>query len=167
MSALRLGLGLLVAALLWIGGRALVDALASDESKIRGRIETACEGFGNTRMDPVLELLARDFQDETSGFDRSDVREGVAAIFFQAKDPATKGFPYRARLVPDSLDIAVEAAEPPRARVRFTVEVLDTRGGNERIAWSAAIDGAFVEGEDGWQMRRSTHTTTQGNWRLR
>lgn len=167
MSALRLGLGLLVAALLWIGGRALVDALASDETKIRRRIETACEGFGDTRMDPVLDLLARDFVDETSGFERANVREGVAAIFFQSKDPQTKGFPYRARLVPESLDVAVEPSDPPEARVRFTVEVVDTRGGGERTAWSAAIDGAFVDGEDGWQMRRSTHTTTKGNWRLR
>lgn len=167
MSALRIGIGLLVLALLWIGGRALVDALASDETKIRRRIETACEGFDDTRMDPLLELLARDFQDETSGFDRANVREGVAAIFFQAKDPATKGFPYRARLLPDSLDVVVEPDEPPRARVRFTIEVVDTRGGGERAAWSAEIDGAFVDGDDGWQMRRSTHTTTKGNWRLR
>lgn len=164
----RIAFLLIGVALLWLGGRALWLALRSDEDEIRTRLEAACEGFGEARMNPILEFLSPAFVDETSGFHRDDVRAAIAGAFFQEKDPVTKGFPYRAAVVPDSLAIDVAARpEGGTAEVRFSVRITDTRGGEERTAWEFALKGSLQDGDDGWQLVRATHDTSSGNWKLR
>jgi len=160
----KVGLLLIGVSVLLLGGRALLRALASDESKIRMRLEEACEGFGDARMNPILEFLARDFVDETSGFHRDDVRGAVAAAFFQEKDPQTKKFPYRAEVVPETLTVAVEAES---ARVAFVIRIVNTAGDARRTAWEFAVDGTMRDGDDGWQLARCTHDTRSGSSRLR
>jgi hypothetical protein len=163
----RLGVTIIATACLWFGGRAIVRWLASDETKIRWRIESACEGFGATRMDPILELFAREFRDETSGATRDDLRAGIAAAFFQEKDPQTKKFPYRAVVPREELSIEVSKSDPKTATVRFLTRIVDTRGGKERIAWEFRANGAFKHGDDGWQLVSTSHVTSTGNSRLR
>jgi hypothetical protein len=154
-------------ALAWIGGRALIEGLRSDEAKIQAKLEAACAGFGDARMNPILDFLARDFVDETSGFHREDIRAAIAGAFFSEKDPETKGFPYRATVVPDAL--VIEAGKPAAesAEVRFTIRITDTRGGTERVAWEFALKGVMTKGDDGWQLVRASHQTASGNWKLR
>lgn len=163
----RIALALIVVALAWLGGRALFDALRSDEAKIRARLEGACEGFSEARMNPILEFLAPQFVDETSGFHRDDVRAAIASAFFQEKDPATKRFPYRATVVPETLAIAVAEPDGGTADVRFSIRITDTRGGNERTAWEFALKGSMREGDDGWQLVQASHDTASGSWKLR
>jgi hypothetical protein len=163
----RIALALVAVALAWIGGRALFDALRSDESKIRARIEAACEGFGATRMNPVLELFAQDFVDETSGFHREDVRRAVAGAFFSEKDPKTRGFPHRAALVPDSLVIERAQDSSDKAAVRFAIRITDTSGDSERTSLEFTVAGTMVDGDDGWQLARVTHDRVAGSWKLR
>lgn len=163
----RIALALVVVALAWIGGRTLLDVLRSDEDKIRIRLEAACEGFGDARMNPILDFLARDFVDETSGFHRDDVRAAVASAFFSEKDPETKAFPYRASVVPESLAIHVAEPDHASAEIRFSIRITDTRGGKERAAWEFALEGTMADGDDGWQLRNATHDTLSGNWKLR
>jgi len=163
----RIALGLIVVALAWIGGHALFDVLRSHEDKIRNRLEAACEGFGEARMNPILESLSRDFVDETSGFHRDDVRAAIASAFFSEKDPETRAFPYRAGVVPDTLVIQVAKPEAQSAEVRFTIRITDTRGGQERVAWEFALAGTMSNGDDGWQLSHATHGTSSGSWKLR
>src|SRR3984885_8456734 len=77
----KIAIALIAVAIAWFGGRALVHALASDETKIRWKLEDACEGFSNARMSPILDFLAHEFVDETSGYHRDDVRAAVAGAF--------------------------------------------------------------------------------------
>lgn len=162
----KIGLVLMAVAVLVLGGRALLRALASDETKIRLALEEACEGFGSARMDPVLAFVARDFVDDTTGFEREDLRAALASAFFQEKDPATKGFPYRASAPPESVAVTVQP-DRGEATIRFLVRVVDVRGGGERTAWEFTVDGRMRRGDDGWQLVRSTHETRTGSARLK
>jgi hypothetical protein len=163
----KLALLLIAVSLAWIGARALHGFFQSDEAKIRARLEAACAGFGDARMNPILEFLAPQFVDETSGFHRDDVRAAIASAFFSEKDPATRGFPYRASVVADSLVVDVAKPAGKSAEVRFSVRIVDTRGGGERLAWQFSVAGTMTIGEDGWQLSRATHDTVSGTWKLR
>ncbi|MBL8859194.1 MAG: hypothetical protein JNL28_11850 [Planctomycetes bacterium] len=163
----KIAFALVVGALLWIGVRAIVGAFASDEDRITARLEAACEGFGATRMNPILEFLAPTFVDETSGFRREDVRGAIASAFFGERDPETKAFPYRASVVPDSLVIQVARPAAETAEIAFKIRITDTRGGAERVAWEFGLRGTLTNAESGWQLVRATHDTASGSWKLR
>jgi hypothetical protein len=162
-----IGLALVALGLLAALVRVLVVTFASDETKIRWVLEDAAEGFGDARANPVLDALARDFQDETSGYTREDLRGPLAAVFFQEKDPETKGFPYRLEIAEEALEIAVTDGEPATAHVAFPVVIVDTRGGARREAWAFRVEGRMEERDDGWVFVRTTHATTGGSMRLR
>jgi hypothetical protein len=162
----KIGLALVALGLLAALVRVLVLTLVSDETRIRWVIQDAVEGFGNARANPVLDALARDFQDETSGFTREDLRGPLAAVFFQEKDPQTKGFPYRLEIAA-AIEIAVTDGEPAEANVAFPAVIVDTRGGARREAWAFRVEGRMEEREDGWVFVRTTHETTGGSARLR
>ncbi len=163
----KIGIALVVLGLLAVGVRYLVLTLVSDETKIRWAIQDAAEGFGNARANPVLELLARDFEDQPSGYKREDIRGPLAAVFFQEKDPETKGFPYRLEIADEAIQIVVVKGEPDSATVSFPGKIVDTRGGKRRDAWSFEIEGRMEEREDGWCFVTTTHRTLDGSFRLR
>lgn len=159
----KIGLALVAAGVLWLGIRALVRALASDATRIRWNIEDACEGFSDARMAPILDVLARDFVDDTAGARRDDVRTGAAYEFFTEKDPRTRQFPLRAELVPGSLLVDVKDGSPRTAQARFTIRVTDTRGGGARTVWEFRVTGSMIDGDEGWQLTRSTHQDLAGD----
>lgn len=163
----RVGVALLVLGLLAAGIRWLVLTLESDESKIRRAIADAAEGFDDTRVGPILDVLAREFEDETSGFRRDDLRAALAAAFFQEKDPETRGFPWRCVIDADAIEITVESGDPDRAVVAFPGRIVAARGDDPREAWSFRVEGRMEERDDGWCFVTTTHTTLKGSARLR
>ncbi len=163
----RIGIALVAAGLVAALARYLVHALAADETRILWAIQDAAEGFGEARMDPVLDVLSRDFVDETSGFRREDLRGALASVFFTEKDPKSKGFPYRCEISADSVTIAIEKGEPDRALVTLAAQIVDTRGDDRREAWTVQIGGRMEEREDGWCFVATTHETLAGSMRLR
>lgn len=163
----KIGFALVAIALVYFGARALIRGFASDETKIRTGLEAACKGFSDARMNPILEFLARDFREETTGFDRENLRTVVVGAFMSEKDPVTRGFPYRAAVVPDSLVIDVEKPAATKASIAFKVRITDMRGDGERTAWEFHVDGTMRKGDDGWQMSRAKHDTDAGHWTLK
>lgn len=163
----KLGLALVALAVVWLAGRAIYRALASDETKIRWKIEDARQGFENTRMDPILDLFTRDYHDESLGFTRDDLRAGLASVFFQEKDPTTKGFPFRAEIPAEDLSIEVGADGAKTARVKMRVKITDTRKGESAAAWEFRVDAKLTDGDDGWRITQSSNETLRGNSRLK
>ena len=163
----NIGLALVSIAILWLGGRAIYRALASDETKIRWKIEDARQGFENTRMDPILDLFARDYRDESLGFSRDDLRAGLASVFFQEKDPATKGFPFRAEIPAEDLSIEIGADGAQTARVKMRVRIRDVRKGDNGMAWEFRVDAQLANGDDGWRITHTTNDTIRGSSRLK
>ncbi len=163
----KIGIALVGLGLLAVLTRFLVHALASDETKIRWAITAAAEGFGESSMDPVLAVLAREFSDETSGFRREDLRGALASAFFTMKDPRTKAFPYACEIPLETLEIAATKGDPDSAVVSFTGRIVDTTGGERRETWSFRVEGRMEEREDGWCFVTTTHETLAGSFRLR
>jgi len=156
----RILLVLAGALLLLLVGRAIVRALVSDETKIRWAIEDMREGFDETRMDPILVAFDERFHDETSGADRADVRQALAYLFFSAKDPETKGFPYRVEI--DVTKLAIDDSDPPAAECDLDARFLDFRGGEEKPAWEIAIHSRWTRGEYGWRIASTRYETKSG-----
>jgi hypothetical protein len=147
---------------LFLAGRALVRALASDETKIRWLVEDMADGFDRTRMDPILDGLAPDFVDQTSGANRQEVREALAYLFFNAKDERTKGFPYRVDVEIAQTTLARSESGPPSAECRVNARFRDIRGGKETTAWEIAVTAHLERGDGGWRIRRSSYATKSG-----
>jgi hypothetical protein len=154
----KIAFALIALAVLWTGGRALVHALASDETLIRWKFEDACEGFDHTRMSPILDFIAHDFVDQQTGSRRDDIRAGVASVFFSEKDPVTRKFPLRAQVVPETLSIAVDPTDKKSAQLRCTLRIVDTSGGKERLFKEFALVGKLKNGDDGWQLVETTRS---------
>jgi hypothetical protein len=158
----RVLLGLAGVLLLFLVGRAIVHALASDETKIRWLVEDMAKGFDETRMDPILVAFAEDFRDETSGADRRSLREGLAYLFLTAKDPATKAFPYRVEVAIRELAVDDAAPDSPTADCELDARFLDLRAGASDPTWEIAVTAHWVRGEYGWRIARSSYETRSG-----
>lgn len=157
----RLVLVVVVALALLLAGRALVHALASHETRIEWVIDDMIEGFNDTRMNPILDGLDREFLDDTWGADRDTVRAAAAHLFFNALDPQTKRFLFRAEWTKES--IAVTGDEAPRADVVFEARFFETKGEREELAWRVRVEGELHVNADGdWCFARTRTTTTEG-----
>ena len=153
---------LLAAALgLVLLGRALVRSFASDETRIRWLVEDMADGFDRTRMDPILAGIADDFRDKTSGCDRQELRQAIAYLFFTAKDPATKRFPYRveARLERLSID---RGGDDPSAECEVDARFLERLGDQESEAWRISLTARLQRGAAGWRIRSASWVTRAG-----
>lgn len=154
----RAALLVLAALGLALGMRAIVRGLASDETKIRRVVERMAEGFDRARMAPVLDGLALDYQDETSGATRPDLREALAYLFFEAVDEPTKRFAYRVEISIGRTKVERDAAE-----CDLDARFLELRGGREVPAWDVAITATLARGPDGWKIRRTKYATRSGS----
>lgn len=143
-------------------GRAIVRALVSDETKIRWLVEDMRDGFDRTRMDPILVAFAESFRDETSGADRSNVREAIAYLFLTAKDPQTKAFPYRVEVDVSKIGIDESSADAPTADCDLVVRFFDLRGSEEKLAWKIAIASHWIRGEYGWRIASTRYEEKAG-----
>jgi hypothetical protein len=155
----RFLLSALAAFAAFFGLRAIVHALASDETKIRWVVEDMASGFNDTRMSRVLGGLSKDFLDETWGADREMVRAGLAHMFFEEKDPETKHFLYRVDIPRDELAIDVQGES---ASMGFVANFYEVHGASEKLAWKARIHAALVKSSDGWKIRRSENKSIEG-----
>lgn len=155
----RFLLAALAAFAAFFGARAIVRALASDETKIRWVLEDMADGFNATRMSRVLGGLANDFLDETSGADRELVHAGLARLFFEEKDPETKRFLYRVEI--PKQDVSIER-DGETANVDLAATFFEVHGATEKLVWKARIHAAFAKTKDGWKIRRSENQTVEG-----
>jgi hypothetical protein len=142
---------------LFLAGRALVLGLASDETKIRRVVAHMADGFDRSQMTPILDGLTLDYEDETSGARRPDLREAVAYLFFEAVDESTKRFAYRVEV-----DVRRVAVDRETAECDLDARFLELRGGTESPAWDIAVNATFVHGSEGWRIRRTKYTTRSG-----
>jgi hypothetical protein len=147
---------------LFFGVRAIVHALASDETKIRWLLEDMTDGFNETRMNPILSGLAQEFVDDGSGARKDDVRAALAQLFLQRKDPQTKKFPFRARIEVE----AVRVQGTKSAESDFVLDVEESRGELWRAAWKARVHADLVQDSGDWFVQRTRVDTLEGQ-RLR
>jgi hypothetical protein len=105
---LKRALLLLVAlALLALGVRWLVRAFASDESRVRWRIEAMRDGFNDSELAPVVDALSPRFVETESGADVDKTEQALIYLYFQEIDAKSKSFALVAECEPRDWEIAV------------------------------------------------------------
>lgn len=147
---------------LLLAGRFLYLAFASDETRIRWKIERMADGFNDTRSNPCMEGLAKEYVDSPSGADRELVHQALVHLFFTAKDPETKKFLYRVEIPEEEVKTSVADGEPDTATLDALARFHEVRGDMHTLAWEIRFQGDLVEGEDGWQFVRTRHETLAG-----
>ena len=161
-SMKRALLALLALVVLFFGVRAVVRALASDETKIRGVLEDMTDGFNETRMNPVLAGLDAQFLDENLGADRDLVRAGLAQLFLQSKDAQTKKFPYRVTLPAEELKIVVQQGDPRTAEVELVALFEESHGETWKPTWKIHVEAQLALLPGGWRIRHTKTTELEG-----
>jgi hypothetical protein len=131
--------------------------MASDEARIRWRIDDALADFNDGRV-RAADALAPTFTDETSGLGREDVRGAIAFVVLRRPGPGGR-FGYR--LEP--------AAEPElqvgegTATVTLRLRLHDVRTDPPRLLWELEIEGELRRDDGDWQFTRSRHVTLAGD----
>lgn len=161
-SVRRLALLLSLAVVLGFGLRALVRALASDETRIRWRVEEMAEGFDATRMNPILAGLAHDFVDDGSGATKEELRAALAQAFLQRKDPVTKAFPWRVKLREGEPRARVAGGEPRTAEFDTELAFEESHGAEWTPCWRVRVHAELIDTDDGWKIRRTRVDTLDG-----
>ncbi len=147
---------------LFLAGRWIYSACASDETQIRWMIESMADGFNATRANPCLDGLAAGYVDTTSGADRELVHSALVHLFFTAKDETTKKFLYAVEMPEDELKISVSESDPPTATVDALARFHEVHGGERTPAWEIRFHGELAEGEGDWEFVRTQHETVSG-----
>jgi hypothetical protein len=138
-----------------------VHALASDETKIRWRIESMVDGFNRERAAPVMRGFHPDYRDASSDADRELVHSGIVSVFFRERDPETKRFRLRVEIPRDTLSIEV-AEDGSSAMASGVLTIFEQEQEGELVMWSTSFEGELQRGEDGFRFVSSRHETDEG-----
>ncbi len=158
---------LIAASALVLAARRLWVALASQETRIRWRLEEMAEGFNEQSLGACLRGVADDWRDEGSEVDRALLADSLRALFFQERDQGSGGFPYRAEIERDALAIELDPEDRGRARADITARFLVLAGEEWSPTWRVRV-GARLEkhAERGWQLSFTRHETLFSDGRL-
>lgn len=157
---------LLVLIALAAGGLLVVrlrTALASEETRIRWRLEAALEGFNDQRVAPCLRALAEDWR-HADGLSREELGDGLRYLFFSERRGT---FPHRVALEDETLSIEVSADPEGSAELEFVLvfETLDEE--TWTTSWRARVLARFVRGdEQGWRCAGSSSRTLESDGRF-
>jgi hypothetical protein len=158
----KIVLAVLAIAVLFFGGRALLRALVSDETKIGWVVDDMIEGFNETDNDQVREGLDVNFLDEAYGVDRELVRLALAHLFFNAKDPATKKFLYHAEHTLGPVAITKGESGAKSATTDLEVTFSKRKGDALEPAWKIRVHATLEQKDGRWRFFRTTTSTLSG-----
>jgi hypothetical protein len=150
----RLLLLALATVIVVLGVRALVRSLASDETKIRWRIESIVEAYNSGDVGDTIYPIAKDWRHDGSLFDREDMRRVLVAEFFQDRDPETKKLARRVEVDTDALVVEIDG---DTASAEFEASFSRLIKGEWIPGWRARITADFESGKNGWFVHASRH----------
>lgn len=158
----RVLLGLAGLVLLALAGRALVRALASDETRIRWLVGDAVHAFNETHTKGCLAPLADEWRHQPYGVDRELLKAALVRVFFQAVDPETKAFLFEAEVDTDAM--TVQVAEDGRTATIAGEALFSARRGDALDpTWRVRFSGELEKDpEKGWLVVRSAHENVEG-----
>ncbi len=150
---------LLATVIVVLGVRAIARSLASDETKIRWRIESMVEGYNTGDVGDAIGPLAKDWRHEDFPYDREAIRGGLIRESLQDRDRETGKLRRRVELDADTLSIQT-ADDTATLEVEASFQKLEGDEWTER--WRARISGDLRNGENGWFLFASRHEDLVG-----
>lgn len=143
---------------LLVGGRWLVHALASDETRIERLARGMRAGFDRGHAGDATGGLTSDWRHEGSTIDRQTLR---AALFrrFQLE----RGSERRTRVSFERDELAI-VIDPGGDTATLTAELHFERRDGEawRTVWRLRAEAELRDTEDGWRIVRSRHVNLEG-----
>lgn len=155
----KIFLGLTALAALYLGGRWLWRALASDETKIRWIVERMEAGYDRGKPGACIGPLAKDWRHQGYELDRELLRGALIQATLQDRDPQTKQLLTRVDVDPATLAIEVDG---DRARLSCLATFHRLRRGTWEETWRMRAEAELQDGEDGWEIVRSAHQDLRG-----
>jgi hypothetical protein len=134
--------------------------LASDETRIRWMIDAMLEGFNDGRAGSVVDALASDFRDTTSGADRETVRQALVYLVMTYRD-ANHDFRLKGEMDVVAIDVGDEEGGKT-GRAEVIVRFFETSKLSGEPVWEVKVEILLVKPESGWRIRRTTHDTLRG-----
>ena len=156
----RVALGVVAVWLVFVGARWGCRAFTPLEERIRSALEQGCEDFSEGETGDALLLFADGFQATPSGIDREELWE--AFRYLQLISLNRGGWPYAARLGPESLDVEV-AEDGVYAEVDVVLELEERTPADRTELWRVRVEGAMAEVDGRWQWVSATHTDLEGH----
>ncbi len=156
MKKIALILAALVLALLV--GRAVIRGMADEETKIRWLVQEEVEAFNATSVSGCMDLFTPEYQEITTGLDRSSLRHILLYVFQKYRDRDSREFLYSLAAPDELLDVTLRDEAETKARADFKV-VLSERGAP---VWTIRVLAELTRGEDGWRFVSSGHETVEG-----
>jgi hypothetical protein len=159
-----LSLGLLTVVFGGVGYWVYVKT-AAPEVRVGWFLDEMVDNFNRSRPGACAGGLSEDFRDETSGAGHREIHGYLVQLYLRARDPETKEFLYRVEAPADERQVDI-GEEPTTARAQLVARFHEIRrsGGivSEKLVWEVRIDADLRDGEDGWQVERTTHKSTHG-----
>lgn len=140
---------LLVLFLLGVAWKRAARALASDEERIRARLEEMTAAFDDTTLRGVLAGFHDDYRDAGSGDGREEVRDALRYLFFQTY--GADGADYTVEIPPDELIIDVDP-EGETARVALRAVFHRSRAGERETWWDARAVMRWTSAGGRWRI---------------
>ncbi len=163
----RVLLVLIAASALVLAVQRLWVALASEETRIRWRLQGMAQGFDEQSTGACLRGVAEGWRDEGSQVDRAQLADGLRVLFFRGRDAESGRFPYRAEIEREALSIEVDPADRGAARATFTARFLALSGEDWSPTWRVRVEGRLRKHpERGWQLVETRHETLLSDGRL-
>ena len=142
-------------------------ALASEETKIRWRLERMERGFNEAQLAACLKGIADDWRHADSGLGRAELADALRATFMQEIDPESRAFRYRVALDRETLAIELEPGREDRARVQLELAFEILERGAWTPTWRARVEAELARDEElGWRAEQSRHATLASDGRL-
>ena len=153
---------LLIACAVFIGWYCLLATIsffASDEAKITWKLEAMEAGYNEGVVRRVVGPLSENWRHDDHFYTKRDVQRGLAAEFFQGRDPKTKKLLRRVRLDWESLTIEVQGDQ-----AQISIEgVFERRVGETwEPKWAARFLGELLDGSQGWEFQSTQHEDLSG-----
>jgi len=154
---LTLLLGLVV---LVLGGRALFRALASEETKIRWRLERMEAGYDEGDVGDAIGPIATDWRHEGyPNATRDQVRAGLAHRTLTQRDRETKELRHRVDIDWETLEIEVDG---DRATSEFEVRFSELVNGEWIEGWHVRARCTWRHDPNGWFLHASSSEDIRG-----
>ena len=137
-----------------------MDALSSDETKIRWLLEGGVEAFNDVRPKSAVAPFADDWVDRTSGVRRDRLHTALVAMAFQERGHKSGIFPWVLTLPEERLMITVLGDD--RAKATFECVLTRNAKNGSETAWRFRVDAELRDGDDGWEITATEHETLEG-----
>ena len=149
--------GILVA---WYVVLATISFLASEETKIRWNLEAMEEAYNRGAAGGVVRHLGDGWRHAGNDVSRRDLQRGLAAEFFQDRDPQSKKLLRRVRLDWEQLQVVLGEGQ-----LESSIPALFERRRGEQweLAWHAELRATWSLLDGDWRVTRSQHVDLSGH----